>query len=209
MRSLTTSLPMHLYGVVRREFLTNGADSGIEKCIIHAISVKPSEALTFSVLLESGAQYRNIPIHGVIVGQRSTSGSTLISDMEIPPALELQSHQCWGCFGTEFSIVDMQLNHSMSATWIDSYNRKFIGRGLGWAIEFHGDGYSNAPQQDKSFNMLVSQEGYLAAMPNNRIRWWDDSFTNWELPIKLKVNYQTFYVEQLGKNPEETAYVVD
>jgi hypothetical protein len=57
--------------------------------------------------------------------------------------------------------------------------------------------------------MLVSEEGYLAAMPNNRVRWWEDSFTNWDLPIKLKVNHKTFYVEQLGKNPEETAFVVE
>lgn len=199
MNTLTTSLPLHLYGKVRREFITNNSDSGIENCIIHALSVRPSEPLTFSVLLESGAQYRGIPIHGLIVGQNPT--------MPIPPALELQSHQCWGCFGTEFSIVDMQLNHSMSATWVDSFGNKFAGRGLGWAIEFYDDGYSNAPHQDKSFNMLLSNEGYLAAMPNNRIRWWDDSFTNWELPINLKVNYQKFYVEQLGKNPEETALV--
>ncbi len=201
MYSLTTSLPLHLYGKVRSEFITNGANTGVENCIIHAISARPSEALTFSVLLENGAQYRGIPIHGLIVGQDPK--------MFIPPALELQSHQCWGCFGTEFSIVNMQLNHSMSATWKGSLGNTFTGRGLGWAIEFHNDGYSNAPHQDKSFNMLVSSEGYLAAMPNNRVRWWDDSFTNWELPIKLKVNHQKFYVEQLGTNPEETAYVVE
>jgi len=44
-------------------------------------------------------------------------------------------------------------------------------------------------------------------MPNNRVRWWEDSFTNWDLPINLKVNHKTFYVEQIGINPEETAYV--
>lgn len=199
MHSLTTSLPLHLYGKVHREFITNGLHTGVENCIIHALSVRPSQALTFSVLLENGAQYRGIPIHGLIVGQNPTT--------QIPPVLDLQSHQCWGCFGTEFSIVNMQLNHSMSATWMDSLGNKFSGRGLGWAIEFHDDGYSNAPHQDKSFNMLLSKEGYLAAMPNNRIRWWDDSFTNWELPINLKVNHKIFYVEQIGINPEETAFV--
>lgn len=199
MYNLTASLPLHLYGKVRREFITNNTHSGIEHCIIHAVSVRPSESLTFSVLLENGAQYRGIPIHGLIVDQRPA--------MSIPPMLELQSHQCWGCFGTEFSIVNMQFNHLMNAEWTDSFGNIFTGRGLGWAIEFHNDGYSNAPHQDKSFNMLLSTEGYLAAMPNNRVRWWDDSFTNWQLPINLKVNHQKFYVEQLGKNPEETALV--
>ena len=199
MYSLTASLPYHLYGQVRREFITNGTDSGVDNCIIHAVSVKPTQALTFSVLLESGAQYRGIPIHGFIVGQDVNN--------RIPPAKNLPSHQVWGCFGTEFSIIDMSFSKGLSAEWRDSTGKTFLGRGLGWAIEFYDDGYSNAPQQDKSFNMLVSQEGYLAAMPNNRVRWWEDSFTNWDLPINLKVNHKTFYVEQIGINPEETAYV--
>lgn len=199
MYSLTASLPYHLYGQVRREFITNGTDTGVDNCIIHAVSVKPTQALTFSVLLESGAQYRGIPIHGFIVGQDVNN--------RIPPAKNLHSHQVWGCFGTEFSIIDMSFSKGLSAEWRDSTGKTFSGRGLGWAIEFYDDGYSNAPQQDKSFNMLVSQEGYLAAMPNNRVRWWEDSFTNWDLPINLKVNHKTFYVEQIGINPEETAYV--
>ena len=199
MYSLTASLPYHLYGQVRREFITNGTDSGVDNCIIHAVSVKPTQALTFSVLLESGAQYRGIPIHGFIVGQDVNN--------RIPPAKNLHSHQVWGCFGTEFSIIDMSFSKGLSAEWRYYTGKTFSGRGLGWAIEFYDDGYSNAPQQDKSFNMLVSQEGYLAAMPNNRVRWWEDSFTNWDLPINLKVNHKTFYVEQIGINPEETAYV--
>ena len=199
MYSLTASLPYHLYGQVRREFITNGPDSGVDNCILHAVSVKPTQALTFSVLLERGARSRGIPIHGFIVGQDVNN--------RIPPAKNLHSHQVWGCFGTEFSIIDMSFSKGLSAEWRDSTGKTFSGRGLGWAIEFYDDGYSNAPQQDKSFNMLVSQEGYLAAMPNNRVRWWEDSFTNWDLPINLKVNHKTFYVEQIGINPEETAYV--
>lgn len=199
MRSLTASLPQHLYGKVRREFITNGTDTGADNCIIHAVSVRPAQALTFSILLENGAQYRGVPIHGLIIGQDPNK--------VIPPLQDLHSHQVWGCFGTEFSIVDMMFSKGLSAEWVDSFGKKFTGRGLGWAIEFYDDGYSNTPQQDKSFNMLISPEGYLAAMPNNRIRWWEDSFTNWQLPINLKVNHKTFYVEKIGTNPEETAFV--
>jgi hypothetical protein len=202
MYSLTASLPQHLYGRVRREFITNGTDTGIDNCIIHAVSVRPVQALTFSILsilLENGAQYRGVPIHAFIVGQDPTK--------TIPHSLDLHSHQVWGCFGTEFSIVNMSFCKGLSAEWVDSNDIKFTGRGLGWAIEFYDDGYSNTPQQDKSFNMLVSNEGYLAAMPNNRVRWWEDSFTNWQLPIKLKVNHKIYYAEQIGNNPEETAFV--
>jgi hypothetical protein len=199
MYSLTASLPQHLYGRVRREFITNQTDTGIDNCIIHAVSVRPAQALTFSILLENGAQYRGVPIHGLIIGQDPIKAT--------PHPLDLHSHQVWGCFGTEFSIVDMSFSKGLSAEWVDSTGTKFTGRGLGWAIEFYDDGYSNAPQQDKSFNMLVTNEGYLAAMPNNRVRWWEDSFTNWKLPIKLKVNHKTYYVEKIGNNPEETAFV--
>lgn len=201
MHSLTASLPQHLYGRVRRKFLTNHTDDGIEHCIIHALSCRPGQALTFSILLESGAQYRGVPIHGLILGQDPTK--------HIPEGLELHNHQVWGCFGTEFSIVDMSFSKGLVAEWRDSFGRTFLGRGLGWAVEFHDDGYSNAPQQDKSFNMLISDEGYLAAMPNNRIRWWEDSFTDWNLPMNLKVNHHIYYVEEKEKNPEETAYIIE
>lgn len=200
MHSLTASLPQHLYARVRRQFVTNNTEyTGLDNCIIHAVSCKPAQALTFSILLENGAQYRGVPIHAFVLGQNKIQS--------IPRVAELQSHQVWGCFGTTFSIIDMTFSKGLSAEWRGADGTTFSGRGLGWAIEFHNDGYSNAPQQDKSFNMLISDEGYLAAMPNNRVRWWEDSFTDWELPINLKVNHNTFYVEQIRKNPEETAYV--
>ena len=101
----------------------------------------------------------------------------------------------------------MMFNKNLSAQWRDGSGTWVQGRGLGWAIEFHDDGYSNAPQQDKSFNMLVSDAGHLVAMPNNRIRWWEDSFTNWTLPIHLNVNHKVYYVEQIDVDPEETALV--
>jgi hypothetical protein len=199
MHSLTASLPQHLYGYVRRRFVTNNTAIGIEKCVIHAVSCKPCQPLTFSILLECGAQYRGVPIHALIVGQDPTA--------DIPSALGLTHHQVWGCFGTEFSIIEMKYCDGMSAEWRDSDGKTYRGRGLGWAIEFDGDGYSNAPHQDKSFNMLLSDEGYLAAMPNNRVRWYEDSFTNWDLPINLNVNHKKYYVEQIGVFPEETAFV--
>ena len=200
MANLTASLPYHLYGRVYRKFITNHEDAeGWERCIIHAVSCRPTHALTFSVLLESGAQYRGVPIHGLVVG--------LDPMKDVPPALELKHHQLWGCDSTEFSIVDMSFNSGLSAEWRGNNGKIFRGRGLGWAIEFDENGYSYAPQQDKSMNMLVSDEGYLAAMPNNRIRWYEDSFTNWDLPIHLRVNHKKYHVEEIGVNPEETAYV--
>lgn len=200
MDHLTASLPQHLYGKVHRKFLTNHQDAeNWERCIIHAVSCRPAQALTFSVLLESGAQYRGVPIHGISLGQ-----DPMTPDLQLMP---LQYHQVWGCFGTKFSIVNMMFNKNLSAQWRDGSGEWVQGRGLGWAIEFHDDGYSNAPQQDKSFNMLVSDAGHLVAMPNNRIRWWEDSFTNWALPIHLKVNHKVYYVEQIDVNPEETALV--
>jgi hypothetical protein len=44
-------------------------------------------------------------------------------------------------------------------------------------------------------------------MPNNRVRWYEDSFTNWDLPINLNVNHKKYYVEQIGVSPEKTAFV--
>ena len=197
--SLTASLPQHLYGVVRREYITNNMEMGFEKCIIHAVTCKVSQALTFTILLESGAQYRGVPIHGLSVGQDP--------DYIAPKEYPLNHQQVWGCFGTDFSIVDMKFNKDMPAECVTATGEKITANGLGWAIEFHGDGYSNAPHQDKNFNMLVSEHGHLIAMPNNRRRWFESSFTDWSLPIDLDVNHKLFYPEKIQEYPEHTAYV--
>lgn len=200
MAHLTASLPKHLYGWVHRSFLTNGEDgTGWERGIIHAVSCRPAQAITFTVLLESGAQYRGVPIHGLVLGQ--DPGNVL------PELQPLTQHQVWGCFGTEFHVVELPYLEHLSCEWRDDQGVSHPGRGLGWMLEFHGDGYSHAPQQDKSFNMLVNVHGQLVAMPNNRIRWWDGSFTDWTLPIHLRVNHQTHLVEHLDENPETTAWV--
>ena len=201
MAYLTASLPKHLYGWVHKRFLTNLQLDGWERCIIHAVSCRPAQALTFTVLLESGAQYRGIPIHGLVLGQDPNQA--------LPELQPLTCHQVWGCFGTEFHVVDMTFCEHLPCEWRDASGQVHQGRGLGWALEFHGDGYSHAPQQDKSFNMLVSTQGQLAAMPNNRIRWWENSFTDWSLPIQLRVNHQVHFVEQMAVNAETTAWVQD
>jgi hypothetical protein len=201
---ITGSLPQHVYGRVRKYFVTNGgeADLGVtEPCIVHAISCRPGHAFTFAVLLECGAQYRGVPIHGLVLG----------SDLNVPvpPALPLHAHQVWGCFGTRFSLVPMTFNHNLPAQYWDHTGTPRDATGLGWAVEFDGDGYSATPHQDKSFNFLLTPEGYLVAMPNNRVRWFDSSFTDWTRPINLQVNHHTYLVEHLASLPEETALVQD
>lgn len=200
MYSLTASLPKHYYGNVHRSFITNHTVmAGWERCIIHAVSCRPAQVLTFSILLENGAQYRGVPIHALVLGQDP--------QQHFPEVLTPEQHQVWGCFGTEFSIIPMTLLQHLPAQWRGPAGEVYTGRGLGYAIEFHDDGYSAAPQQDKSFNLLVSDRGQLAAMPNNRIRWYENSFTDWSLPIHLRVNHKTYFAERLGDNPETTAWV--
>ena len=200
MHNLTASLPRHLYGQVHRSFITNHQeDAGWEHCIIHAMSCRPAQVITFSILLESGAQYRGVPIHALHLGQHPGV---------VPgPVMPISHHQMWGCFGTMFHLVVMTFNEHLSAQYLDLSGDWVAARGLGLSVEFHDDGYSAAPHQDKSFNFLVTEQNKLVAMPNNRIRWWESSFTNWALPINLRVNHQVYLVESMQENPETTALV--
>jgi hypothetical protein len=40
------------------------------------------------------------------------------------------------------------------------------------------NGFSDTPEQHKCAHLMLTEEGYYVALPNNRIRWSDPSFTD-------------------------------
>ena len=56
--------------------------------------------------------------------------------------------------------------------------------------------YSEVPSQHKSFNILRLDNGHFAAQPNNRVIFYDNSYTPSELKFPdFKVSTQEYSVE--------------
>jgi hypothetical protein len=80
-----------------------------------------------------------------------------------------------------------------------------------WFTLDHTDnGFSQYPPEHKNYNLLLLEDGsgQIAAMPNNRILWKDDSFVKRD-PEKLKsyrvMSPQTWHAETGRRNPQDTA----
>ena len=90
--TLTASLPQHVYGFVDQRIL-HGMDEAyadkFEPCVILAVTSRPSRALHFEILCESGAKWANIPIH-MLRWELPKAGAA-----EHP----LGNLQCWDCHG--------------------------------------------------------------------------------------------------------------
>lgn len=201
--TLNASVPQHLYGFVQTDILRGMDDSfGFEPCVIIGVTSIPSRCLHFSVLCESGAQWARIPIHKLRWELPMIDAMHIISDL-----------QCWDCHGWDFSTVKYEYLREMGCEY-----KTPDGRGIPasyWFTLDHTDnGFSQYPPEHKCYHLLLLEDGsgQIAAMPNNRILWKDDSFVkpNTETLKNYRVMAPyTWHAETGRKNPQETAITQD
>lgn len=191
----------HIYGLVDRHILTTGrvpVGQEYERCVIFGLTSIPSRAWHFSILCETGAQWAHIPIHML----RHTE-----PDTETPHDLSVL--QCWDCHGWDYSVTAYEYLRDMTCEF-----RPYV-KGVSpisasyWFTADHTDnGFSNHPSEHKCYHFLLLEDGsgQIAAMPNNRIRWRDHSFTDWSKPLDYSVMADiTWHAETMRESPDETA----
>lgn len=203
--TLNASVPQHLYGYVQTDILQGMDDSlGFEPCVIIGVTSIPSRCLHFEILCESGAKWARIPIHKlrweyprpVILGHQDIMHP--ISDL-----------QCWDCHGWDFSTVQYEYLREMGCEYRTPDGR-MIPASYWFTLDHTDNGFSQYPPEHKNYNLLLLEDGsgQIAAMPNNRILWKDDSFVKRDLQ-RLKeyrvMPPQTWHAESGRNNPQDTA----
>jgi hypothetical protein len=187
----------HIYGYVEERILMGFNDSKeITPCVIFGVTSIPSRCLHFSILCESGAQWARIPLHML----RWTKGDGRHS---------LQTLQAWDCMGWDFRVVKYEYLREMGCEVIVGDTR--IPATYWFTLDHTDNGYSLDPQQHKTFNLLLLQDGsgQIAAMPNNRILWQDHSFVKQgELPKYRTMAPVTWHAEG-GKSQQGLAMTQD
>ena len=179
----------HRYGYVRPQFV-KGLSAALEPlipCAIYGICSVPNRALTFQVLLENGASYARVPLHAL----------THVADLADP--LPLSALEAWDCFGYALSVhrYGYLAERDCIVRLGDPANAWMPGRYC-CTVDWIDNGYSDTPDQHKCAHLIALENGQFAAMPNNRIRWYDASFTDWAQPIQLATNTTVHYAEALG-----------
>lgn len=202
--TLNGSVPQHVYGQVRSEILRGlepEAIGPVEPCVIIGVTSIPSRCLHFSILCESGAQWARIPIH-MLMHQMPAPGA---------PRHDLPDLQCWDCHGWDFSTVQYEYLREMACVYRATDGR-LIPASYWFTLDHTDNGFSQYPPEHKCYHLLLLEDGsgQIAAMPNNRILWKDDSFVRPGHPLDYKVMAPvTWHAENGRRNPQETAITKD
>lgn len=196
--TLTASLPQHYYGWVDSRF-THGMDESykgeLEECVILAITSRPSRALHFEIMTKSGAKWANAPLH-LVYWEKPTA-----------PAHKLSDLQCWDCHGWNFALFSIEYLREMQCDYLTP-SRELIPARYGFTLDHTDNGFSLYPPEHKNYNILFLEDGsgQIAAMPNNRIFYKDNSFVKRPKEFDYKVvNTAIYHAEDIDINPQDSA----
>jgi len=198
---MNKSIPQHTYGLVDQGILrgvTN--DTGeYERCVIFGVTSIPSRALHFSILCESGAQWARIPLHKL---RHEKPTSNCVHDLP-----QLQS---WDCHGWDFAVVQYEYLREMGCHY-KNRDGEMIPASYWFTLDHTDNGYSQYPPEHKCYHMLLLEDGsgQIAAQPNNRILWRDDSFVrpNPALVAGYRVMPEKTWHAELGRNADFTKII--
>lgn len=150
---------------VRRSFVSSSG-RGMEEAYAFAIQSIPGRALGFHVMLQSGAHYRGVPIHGIALSESS-------------PEIALGDCQLWDCFSYKPAITVFSYLRDHEA---DCHLRSGTASGtylftVDWLPDsWERPGWTLQPEQNKCAHVLALDDGNLVALPTNRIAWKDGYF---------------------------------
>lgn len=160
--SLIGELPRHLYVFVDSTH-THREHIGFVPAVWYGLVSYPGRMWGCTVLLESGAVYRNIPLHALATCQ----------DPE--PVWTPQQAQTWDVYGTDFAALEYRYLSGLDCK-VKADGKELAGEYL-FTVAPIGDGFSAAPDQAKEFTFVNLDIGRITVQPTNNIVFRERSFT--------------------------------
>ena len=128
-------------------------------------------ALYFETYLpEYGALYDKLPISAFV-------------DSPTELDVELEELELWDAFSYHITVIEKASLSGCKAKYLAPSKKFYTGEYLFTIDSCHADknilnaGYSEVPEEHKSFNILLLDNGHFAAQPNNRVIFYDKSLT--------------------------------
>jgi len=145
----------------------------------------PARAWGCTVMLESGAIYRNIAPHH-------------LAFMENPAVLDdwgIVDAQTWDCYGYDFTVIEYEYLRGLRCDTFCAGSR-WMGRYL-FTVAPVDDSFSAYPEQAKEFSFIQLDNGRLTIQPTNNLIFSEKSFTRgaMEFPKGLKRQTDIFRCE--------------
>lgn len=174
MPSLVGNIPRHLYVYVDSAF-THREPQGFLPAVWFGLVAFTGRAWGCTVMLQSGAVYRNLPPHAIAF-REDPEHEWRVSDA-----------QTWDCYGRGFEAIEYEFLAGMRVK-ARTASLDLRGEYL-FTVAPVGDAYSAYPDQAKEFMFIQLQNGRLTIQPTDRVVFEDLSFTenpDLEFPKGLK-----------------------
>lgn len=159
---------------VRKEFLTDFSGGEGEYLKGNWVTVKsiPNQALYFETYIwEWGALYDKLPLHA------------FVWKTDVEEFYTLGSLQLWDCLSYNISVITKQSIRNSRCEVLMKTDKRQPGTYLFTVDTCHSEpnepntGWSETPNEHKSYNIIRLDNGQFAAQPNNRILWKNQSLT--------------------------------
>ena len=170
--TLVGQLPRHLYVWVDTEF-THVKPCGFKRAVWFGLVSFTNRAWGCTVMLQSGAVYRNLPPHAIAFEPGVKS--------------EIELCQRWDCYGERFTTIEYTYLKGLRCC-VRAGGKEHDGKYLFTAAPI-GDGFSSYPEQAKEFSFICLNNGALTIQPTNNVLFKESSFTTnetMEFPTDLK-----------------------
>jgi len=164
--TLAGQLPRHHYVFVDSNF-THAKPCGFIPAVWYGLVGLRSRVWGCTVMLESGAIYRNLPPHAIAFTKQ-------------PDAWSVKDSQAWDCYGERFTTLEYEYLNSLEvlAACNTGADRKHLGGEYLFTVAPIHDGFSMYPEQAKEFMFIKLDNGRLTIQPTNRLIFRERSFTN-------------------------------
>jgi hypothetical protein len=171
-------LPRHNYCYVQANTFGNRF---WERVVWFGVVSIPGRTFGCHVMLESGAVYRNVPLHK-------------LSHIMNIDCWEPSDGQTWDCYGHQFSVVEYPFLEA-APVLVRLRNKKELSGRYMFTLIPMCDGFSSEPEQAKEFYFIKLDNGRFTAQPTNHILVQDKSFTSSVKWPRLKRQTETWSVE--------------
>lgn len=157
----------------------------------HAISAVPGRAMGFHVLLNNGAHIGRLPIHAVVTKDKAPA-----VDVEKPWLLQL-----WDVFAANVSVVEYDYLSGMRCRAVLA-DKSIHGGEYLFTVDYWGSSAAEAAGDGgwKAHNVCALDNGWLCALPNNRLCFFEPSLVRpFERPPDYVTMPRTWKVEDGSK----------
>ena len=169
---VNNNIPFFKALVKRSYFTKNEQDTEYDNVYVFAIQSIGGKILTFHVMTDYGMLRSRVPLSEIYLKE---------------PVNDIPFHfkQLWDCFSENVSVIHYDFL-SENRCQVILKDKTVVWANYLFTVDWHNNPYSDEPSDYKCGHILVSEDGYLLCMPNNRIYWKDSNWITKKFPVNPK-----------------------